>query len=73
MKNIGVHKFFIRDRIKTGDIVLEHCTTERMINENFTNTLQEGKLLEFCTNIMKLSEGMTKDKLDREIQFQHWA
>ena len=40
MKHINVRYYFIKYRVETGDVVIEHCPTEEMLGEHFTNPLQ---------------------------------
>ena len=42
-KHTRVRYFFIQDRIKKGDINVEHCRTDEMIADYFTKPLQGKK------------------------------
>ena len=55
-KHINVRYYFIKDRVETGDAVIEHCLTEEMLGDHFTKpfarcTVQEvqGKNYEHTT------------------------
>ena len=33
-KHINVHYYFIKYRVETGDVVIEHCPTEKMLGDH---------------------------------------
>ena len=39
-KHLNVHYYLIKSRVETGDVVIEHCPTEKMLGNTFTNPLQ---------------------------------
>ena len=38
-KHVRVRYFFIKDRVSSGDIKMEHCPTEEMLTDHFTKPL----------------------------------
>ena len=38
-KHINVRYFFIKDRIATGDVKIDHCGTKKMLADHFTKPL----------------------------------
>ena len=46
-KNIRVQYVFIKDRVRSGDIKLEHCPTEEMLADHFTKPLQSNLFRKF--------------------------
>ena len=57
-KHINVRYFFIKDRVDSGEVTLEHCNTHNMLADYFTKPLQGIKFREFRNRIM----GMPQDK-----------
>ncbi len=51
-KHISVRYFFIRDRIKNGDLKTQWCPTNQMIGDYFTKALQGSKVVEFRNEIL---------------------
>ena len=43
-KHINVRYFFITDRIKNGELTIEHCPTGKMLADFFTKPLQGKKI-----------------------------
>ena len=39
-KHINVRYYFVKDRVETGDVVIEYCPTEEMLGDHFINPLQ---------------------------------
>ena len=56
-KHTKIRYFFIQDRIEKGDIGLEYCHTDKMVEEFMTNPLQGGNLFEFRNHIMRMPNG----------------
>ena len=52
MKHMNVWYFFVKDKMKNGEVSLEHCGTDNMITDNFTKPLQGKKFEEFWDKIM---------------------
>ena len=57
-KHINVRYFFIKDRVDSGEVTVEHCSTHDMLADYFTKPLQGVKFREFRNRIM----GMPQDK-----------
>ena len=49
-------------------VELEHCPTERMLANPFTNPLQVQKVQELCAGIMNLHEVITEDNVNLDVQ-----
>ena len=64
-KHMNVRYFFVKDKIKTGDIKLEYCGTNNMIADYFTKPLQGQQFTNFRKQIMNLSETKCQKNL-------HW-
>ena len=56
-KHINVRYFFIKDRVDSGEVTVEHCSTHDMLADYFTKTLQGINFREFRNIIM----GMPQD------------
>ena len=39
-KDINVRYYSIKDRVETGDVVIKHCLTEKMLRDHFTKLLE---------------------------------
>jgi len=46
-RHINIRYFFITDRVKSGEICIEHCPTNEMIGDFFTKPLQGAKFCKF--------------------------
>ena len=57
-----VRYHFIQDRIKKGDIQIEHCGTDKMIANYFTKPLQGRKFEYFRALIMGFDLVLTDGK-----------
>ena len=55
-KHIRVRYFFIKDRVSSGDIKLEHFPTEEMLADHFTKPLQGSLFCKFRGEIMNIPE-----------------
>ena len=53
-KHIDVRYFFVKDRVESGEVSIEHCPTEEMIADFFTKPLQGSLFLKMRTLIMGL-------------------
>ena len=51
-KHINVWYFFIKDKVESGEVTIEHCGTNDMIADYFTKPLQGKKFKEFRDRIM---------------------
>jgi len=59
-KHIRVRYYFIKDRIQSGDITLEHCPTEEMVADHFTKPLQGTLFRKFRAEIQGIDLGDTQ-------------
>ena len=55
-KQINVRYYFIKDRVETGDVVTEHCPTEKMLGGHFTKPLQGALFSKFRVEIMNIPD-----------------
>ena len=55
-KHMNVRFFFVRDRIPSKEIKIEHCPTLNMIGDYFTKPLQGKQFYKFRKLIMNLDE-----------------
>jgi hypothetical protein len=53
-KHMDIRYFFIKDRIASGDITLEHCPTESMLADFFTKPLQGSLFYQLRDQIMNV-------------------
>jgi hypothetical protein len=53
-RHINIRYFFVMDRIKSGEVTLEHCSTEDMIGDFFTKPLQGQAFYKFRKAILNL-------------------
>ena len=51
--------FFIRDRVKSGELAVEYCTTGEMLTDHFTKLLQGEAFYKFWSMIMNMDPGLT--------------
>ena len=54
-KHIDIRYSFIQDRIKKGEIGMEYCHTNKVVDNFMTKPLQGKKLFEFRYRIMGMS------------------
>ena len=55
-KHINIRYFYIKDRINSEEVAVEHCTTDEMMAEYFINPVQGEKLRVFRYHIMGIPE-----------------
>ena len=55
-KHVRVRYFFIKDRVSSGDITLEHCPTEEILADHFTKPLQGSLFHKFLDEITNIPE-----------------
>ena len=51
-KHINVRYFFIKDKVESGEITVEYCSTHDMLGDYFTKPLKGKKFIEFRDRIM---------------------
>jgi hypothetical protein len=51
---MNIRYFFIVDRVKAGDLRIEHCLTEEMIGDFFTKPLQGFQFYKLRDDIMNV-------------------
>ena len=57
-KHINVRYYFIKDWVETGDVVIEHCLTEKMLGDHFTKPLQGALFRNFRAEIMNIPDDL---------------
>ena len=57
-KNINVRYYFIKDQVETGDVVIEHCLTEKMLGDHFTKPLQGALFGKFRAEIINIPDDL---------------
>ena len=50
--------YFIKDPVETGDVVIEHCSTEVMLGGHFTKPLQGALFRKFRPEIMNIPDDL---------------
>jgi hypothetical protein len=55
-KHVNVRYYFIKDRIESGEVVVEHCPATEMIGDFFTKPLQGAMFIRFRNIIMNIKE-----------------
>ena len=50
--------YFINFWVEFGDAVIEHCTTEEMLGDNFKNPLQGALFTHFRAEIMNIPDDL---------------
>ena len=65
-KHINVLYYFIKDRVETGDVVIEHCSTEEMLGGNFTKPLQVALFRKFRAEIMNITDDLDMGEMDMD-------
>lgn len=53
-RHMNIRYFHIKDRVDSGDILIEHCPTEEMIADFFTKPLQGGQFYRLRDYIMNI-------------------
>ena len=53
-KRINMRCYFIKDRVETGDMVIEHCPTEKFFGDNYKKPLQGALFRKFRAEIMNI-------------------
>jgi hypothetical protein len=53
-QHMNIRYFFIADRVKAGDLQIEHCPTENMIGDFFTKPLQGVQFYKLHDDIMNV-------------------
>ena len=81
-KHMNIKFFFVKDQVDKGDIRIEHCGTEDMSADFFSEPLQGKKFIEFRNEIMNITpnncEMMTQSAFESSqecVGFQvpeHW-
>jgi hypothetical protein len=57
-RHINIRYFFVKDRIKKGEIKLEHCKSIDMLGDFFTKTLQGSLFTKYRNAIINTEEEM---------------
>ena len=62
-KHINVCYYFIKDRVETGDVVIEHFPTEKMFGGHFTKPLQGALLMKFREEITNIPDELNMGEI----------
>ena len=54
-RHINIRYFFVKDRIASGEVKIEHCPTQEMMADFFTKPLQGGLFIKMRDGIMNLN------------------
>ena len=57
-KHINVRYYFIKDRVETRDVVIEHCPKEEMLGDHFKKPLQVVLFRNFREEIMNIPDDL---------------
>ena len=57
-KRINVRYYFIKDRVETWDVVIEHFPMEEMLGDHFTKPLQGALFRKFREEIMNIPDDL---------------
>ena len=57
-KHINVCCYFIKDRVETGDVMIEHFLTEEILGDHFTKPLQGALFRKFRAEIMNIPDDL---------------
>ena len=55
-KHVNVRFYFVKDRIESGEVCVEHCPATEMIGDFFTKPLQGSLFIKFRNIIMNIKE-----------------
>ena len=66
IKHINVRYYFIKDQVETGDMVIEHCPTEEILGNHFTNPLQGALFRNFREEIMNIPDDLDMGNMGME-------
>ena len=56
-KHIEIRYFYITDKVKSGEITIEHCPTKEMIADFFTKSLCGSLFKKFRNIILGINDG----------------
>jgi hypothetical protein len=54
-RHINIRYFFIKDRVASGEVKIEHCPTNDMVGDFFTKPLQGMQFMKFRDEIMNVN------------------
>ena len=57
--HINIRYFYIKYRINSGEVAVEHCSTDEMMVEYFTNLVQGAKFRSFWYRIMGIPDRLS--------------
>ena len=55
-RHMNVRYIFIKDRVDSGEVSIQHCPTDDMVGDYFTKPLQGSKFVRFRNLIMVYEE-----------------
>ena len=62
-KHINVRYYFIKDRVETGDGVIENFPTKEYFGDHFPNPLQGVLFMKFRSKIMNIPEDLNMGEM----------
>ena len=54
-RHINIRYFFVKDRVASGEVKIEHCPTKDMVGDFFTKPLQGAQFIKFRNEIMNVN------------------
>ena len=67
-KHINMRYYFIKDWVETGDVVIEHFPTEKMLGGHFTNPLQGALFRKFREEIMNVPDDLYMGAMGMDVK-----
>ena len=68
-KQINVRYYFIKDRVETRDVVIEHCLTGKMLGDHFTKPLQGALFRKFRAEIMNILDDLDMGEMGMVVKY----
>ena len=62
-KHINVRYYFIKDRILSGELSVQHCPTKQMLADHFTKPLQGELFRKFRAELMNIPEDIDMSQM----------
>ena len=60
--------YFIKDRVETGDVVIEHFPTEKMMGYHFTKPLQGTLFRKFRAEIINIPDDLDMGEMGMDVK-----
>ena len=65
-KHVNVRYYFIKDRVETGEVVIKHCITEKLLGDHFTKPLQGALFRTFRAEIINIPYDLDMREMDMD-------